>query len=49
LIKCADHIIDLGLEGGKNGGHIIAEGSPEEIIKNDRSYTAKYLKEKLKF
>ncbi len=47
LIKCADHIIDLGLQGGKNGGHIIAEGSPEEIIKNDRSYTAKYLKEKI--
>jgi len=47
LIKCADHIIDLGLEGGINGGNIIAEGSPEEIIQNSRSYTAKYLKEKL--
>lgn len=49
LIKCADHIIDLGLEGGKNGGYIIAEGNPEEIIKNSKSYTSKYLKEKMKF
>lgn len=48
LIKCADHIIDLGLEGGKNGGHIIAEGKPEDIIKNSNSYTGQYLKEKLK-
>ena len=48
LIKCADHIIDLGPEGGKNGGQILATGTPEEIIKNKQSYTAKYLKEKLK-
>ena len=47
LIKCADYIIDLGLEGGKFGGDIIAEGVPEEIIKNKASYTARYLKEKL--
>jgi len=47
LIKCADHIIDLGLNGGKNGGTVIAEGTPEEIIKSKESYTAKYLKEKL--
>ncbi|WP_103866853.1 excinuclease ABC subunit UvrA [Aquimarina sp. I32.4] len=47
LVKCADHIIDLGLDGGKNGGNIIAEGTPEEIIKIDASYTAQYLKEKL--
>ena len=47
LIKCADHIIDLGLEGGTNGGRIIAEGTPEEIAKNKESYTAEYLKEKL--
>ncbi len=47
LIKCADYIIDLGKEGGKNGGQIIAQGTPEEIIKNKDSYTAKYLKEKL--
>ncbi|WP_062060286.1 excinuclease ABC subunit UvrA [Aquimarina longa] len=47
LIKCADHIIDLGLEGGKNGGNLIAEGTPEEVIKIKKSYTGKYLKEKL--
>lgn len=47
LIKCADYIVDLGLEGGKLGGEIIAEGVPEEIIKNKDSYTARYLKEKL--
>lgn len=47
LIKCADHIIDLGPEGGKKGGYIVAEGSPEELINNKKSYTAHYLKEKL--
>jgi len=47
LIKCADYIIDLGLEGGKNGGNLIFQGTPEELIKNKKSYTAKYLKEKL--
>ncbi|MCK4562103.1 MAG: excinuclease ABC subunit UvrA, partial [Flavobacteriaceae bacterium] len=47
LIKCADYIIDLGLEGGKNGGDIIAQGIPEDLIKNKKSYTAQYLKEKL--
>jgi len=47
LIKCADHIIDLGLEGGDKGGQLIAEGTPEELIKNKKSYTANYLKEKL--
>jgi len=47
LIKCADYIIDLGLEGGTKGGELIAQGTPEEIIKNSISYTAKYLKEKL--
>jgi excinuclease ABC subunit A len=49
LIKCADYIIDLGLEGGKNGGNLIFEGTPEELARNKKSYTAKYLKEKLKF
>lgn len=44
IIKIADYIIDLGPEGGDNGGRIIAEGSPEEVIKNKESYTAKYLK-----
>jgi len=43
VIKKADYIIDLGPEGGKNGGYIIAEGTPEKIIENNKSYTAKYL------
>ena len=47
LIKCADYIIDLGPEGGENGGQLLAFGSPEEIVKNKNSVTAKYLKEKL--
>ncbi len=49
LIKCADYIIDLGLEGGKNGGNLIFQGIPEELAKNKKSYTAKYLAEKLVF
>ncbi|CAM4260767.1 excinuclease ABC subunit UvrA [Zobellia nedashkovskayae] len=47
LIKCADYIIDLGPEGGEGGGQLLAEGTPEEIIKSKTSFTAKYLKEKL--
>lgn len=47
MIKCADHIIDLGPEGGDKGGQLIAEGTPEEVIKNEASHTALYLKEKL--
>ncbi len=47
LIKCADYIVDLGLEGGKKGGQLIFEGTPEELIKNKESYTARYLEEKL--
>ncbi|NUY79316.1 excinuclease ABC subunit UvrA [Flavobacterium sp. MAH-1] len=47
LIKCADHIIDLGPEGGENGGYVLAIGTPEEIVKNKESITGKYLKEKL--
>ena len=47
LIKCADHIIDLGLDGGENGGDIVAYGTPEEIINSKKSYTSKYLKNKL--
>lgn len=47
LIKCADYIIDLGLEGGTLGGQLIAQGTPEEIIKNTTSHTARYLREKL--
>ena len=47
LIKCADYIIDLGLEGGKKGGNLIFEGTPEELARNTKSLTAAYLKEKL--
>ena len=47
VIKVADHIIDLGPEGGDGGGKIIAQGTPEEVSKSDISYTAKYLREKL--
>ena len=47
LIKCADYIIDLGPEGGENGGQLLAFGTPEEIVKNKKSITAKYLIEKL--
>lgn len=47
LIKTADHIIDLGPEGGENGGEIIAIGTPEQICKNDKSYTGKFLKKYL--
>ena len=47
LIKCADHVIDLGPEGGENGGQILAFGTPEEVAKNKKSITGKYLKEKL--
>ena len=44
LIKTCDYIIDLGPEGGENGGEIVAEGTPEEISKNPHSYTGEYLK-----
>ncbi|WP_204345266.1 excinuclease ABC subunit UvrA [Psychroserpens algicola] len=47
LIKCADYIIDLGPEGGIRGGQLIAEGTPEELVKNNASITGKFLKEKL--
>ncbi|MBQ0786383.1 MAG: excinuclease ABC subunit A, partial [Oceanihabitans sp.] len=47
LIKCADHIIDLGPEGGETGGKLVATGTPEEIIKVKASITGKYLKDKL--
>ncbi len=48
IIKCADYIIDLGPEGGARGGVILATGTPEEIIKNRKSFTAKFLKEEMK-
>ncbi|MBO0323353.1 excinuclease ABC subunit UvrA [Muricauda sp. CAU 1633] len=47
LIKCADYLIDLGPEGGENGGHLVVEGTPEEVVKSKESHTAKYLREKL--
>ena len=47
LIKCADWIIDLGPEGGENGGLLLAVGTPEDVVKNKKSITGKYLKEKL--
>ena len=47
LIKCADHIIDLGPDGGENGGHLIAYGTPEALAQNPNSYTGSYLKDKL--
>lgn len=47
LIKTCDYIIDLGPEGGDGGGEIVAVGTPEQICKNDRSYTGKFLKKYL--
>jgi len=47
IIKAADHIIDLGPEGGKNGGLILCEGSPEEVVNHKQSYTSVYLKKEL--
>ena len=47
LIKCADHVIDLGIDGGEKGGELIAQGTPEEVAKNKKSYTAAYLSEKI--
>jgi len=44
VVKVADHIIDVGPEGGVHGGNIIFEGSPEEIIKLKKNHTAKFLK-----
>lgn len=44
MIKCADHIIDLGPEGGDEGGTIVAQGTPEEVAECERSYTGRYLK-----
>ena len=48
LIKCADHLIDLGPEGGKKGGSLVAMGTPEEVVEAKASFTGKYLIEKLK-
>jgi len=48
VVKCADWIIDLGPGGGKNGGYIVAEGTPEDIVKNKKTLTGKYLKVELR-
>ena len=47
VIKQADWVIDLGPEGGKEGGNLVFEGTPEELVKVEGSYTGYYLKEKL--
>ena len=47
VIKLADYIIDIGPEGGKGGGQLVAKGTPEEISKNKNSYTAQFLKKEL--
>ncbi len=47
VIKCADHILDMGPEGGEEGGYLIASGTPEEIARCKQSYTGRFLKEKL--
>ena len=47
VIKCADYIIDMGPEGGKNGGEILATGTPEEVSENEESITGKFLKAEL--
>ena len=47
VIKCADHIIDLGPEGGNNGGNVVVTGTPEEVAKCPNSYTGQFLAEKL--
>ena len=47
MIKTADYIIDIGPEGGAGGGTVIAEGTPEEVAKNKKSYTGEYIKRML--
>ncbi len=48
VIKCSDYIIDIGPEGGVNGGNVVAKGTPEEVAGNSKSYTGKYLKKALR-
>jgi len=48
LIKCADYVVDIGPEGGVNGGQVVAKGTPEDIANNKNSYTGQYLKKILK-
>lgn len=47
VIKCADHVIDIGPEGGEAGGNVVATGTPEQIAACPDSYTGRYLKAKL--
>jgi excinuclease ABC subunit A len=47
VIKMCDYIIDIGYEGGQGGGKVVAKGTPEEIVKDKKSYTAKFLKKEL--
>ena len=47
IIKCADYLIDLGPEGGEEGGNLVASGTPEEVAKCEASYTGQFLREKL--
>ena len=47
VIKCADHVIDIGPEGGEGGGQIVATGTPEQIASSEQSYTGRFLKDKL--
>jgi excinuclease ABC subunit A len=48
LIKCSDYVIDVGPEGGERGGQLVAKGTPEDVAKNEKSYTGKYLKRVLR-
>ncbi len=48
VIKCADHIIDIGPEGGKAGGYVVCEGTPEQVAQYEKSHTGRFLKEKLR-
>ena len=48
VIKLADYVIDIGPDGGNKGGKIVAEGTPEEIIKNSKTVTGKFIKDELK-
>jgi excinuclease ABC subunit A len=48
VVKCADYIIDMGPEGGYEGGEVLATGTPEEICKNNKSLTGKFLKTVIK-
>lgn len=49
VIKTVDHIVDIGYEGGRGGGEVVAEGTPEEVAKHTKSHTARFLKKELKY